>query len=127
MTTKGVYIFSTHSTDVAYTKYKPQTDPKSSVLPELIHTVTIKGGAGVIDKRLHTPAGVLTEVTPEDLAFLMTDPNFLRHQKDGYIVVEGHKFDSDIVGADMNQRDGSRQATPNSFVKSGKTGDAAQK
>lgn len=107
------YIHSTHATDVAYTEYDTtQAKKNPNVLPIPKRTVTIKGGAGLQNKRLFTPGSVVTEVSNDDLAFLMQDQHFVRHMADGFIRVEGHKFDADVVGADMNQNDKSRPVTP---------------
>lgn len=113
------YVYSTHSTDLEYVEYSKPAD--ANVLPTVVRRVRIKGGAGVADKRLVTPGGVVTEVSDEDLAFLHTNAEFLKHMKAGFVTVEGTRFDPDHVGADMRHGDGSQPLTPESFAAEGAT------
>src|SRR3954469_25870578 len=95
------YVYSTNSTNVAYTEY----DYTVPDLPREVRTVHVKGGANVADKRVVTPCGVCTEISDEDAAFLAQDPNFIRHQKAGFVKLSAHRVDPEIPVADMTQRD----------------------
>lgn len=95
------YVFSTLSSSVQYVNYK-QGD---SDLPVADGYVQINGGAGIADKRLITPLGVMTKITDEEYDFLKKDELFQRHVKNGFITVRDAKADADVVAADMTSRD----------------------
>lgn len=88
-------------------------------LPTVEKAVTIKGGAGVMQKRaLITPYGVMTEVTETDYEFLQTVPQFNAHVAGGWIKVIKAKMlrdDPDSVAADMEARDGAAPLVPADF------------
>lgn len=101
------YVVSTHSSDVEYVNWqsvpgginlrKPFANGKSSVI--------IKGGHGVAQRSgtmgLHTPNGVVTKISDEELAFLMTDQTFLQHKESGGVKIVKSKPDGAEVAADM--------------------------
>lgn len=106
------YVFSTLASDVQYMNYGkgggdlPVPEGKG---------VFIKGGAGVANDRIVTPAGVRTEVTAEDLAYLNQNATFRLHVDNGYIKVEERKLDEEAAAGDMNANDESRQLTDGDF------------
>lgn len=114
---KKVFVYSTIVADVSYVEYLP--GPPGG-LPTEGRKVTIKGGAGVADKRLVTVNGVVTEITEDDLAFLMNDANFQRHLAAGFLTYENQRFDLDAVVADMNHEDGSRPLTEADYEEGGR-------
>jgi hypothetical protein len=77
------------------------------------HSVFIKGGANVADKRLLTPRGVVTKITEEDLAALEQSSGeegvWATHKRNGFITTSTSKGDPEVVAADMTTRD---QAAP---------------
>lgn len=108
---KALYVFSTLSADNEYGVYaKGGAD-----IPSKTATVVIKGGANVADKRLVTPLGVATPVTPEQLEILRQDVTFQHHEKNGYITVSEHKADADTVAADMEGRSPDAPLVPLDF------------
>lgn len=63
-------------------------DRKSGISPRILHSIKIKGGAGIADKALHTPHGVVTPVSDEDLDALRKIPAFIEFEKKGFMTVE---------------------------------------
>lgn len=102
-------VFSTMSASVRYIQWLKGPD-----LPTKGMEVTIKGGANVIDAvHINTPRGVATQVTDEELAFLMTDPTFLSDMKNGFLeVVKGKSNAVDKAVKDMQPADKSAPITP---------------
>lgn len=108
-------VISTLTDSVDYTKFH---QPEGGGTPEAINTVTIKGGANLAQKRLvllgegSTKAGIETEVTEEQLAFLKEHPLFQTHVKNGFIeVVQSGKAKADTVAKDMAVDKASAQLT----------------
>ena len=92
------HIYSTNSADAHYCMYDnaPGGSPRA-----IVKSVLIKGGANIGGKGLITPLGVRTEVSEEDLEFLMNNEAFKRHVDKGHLVVSKAKKDADKVAADM--------------------------
>lgn len=106
------YVYSTCSTDFAYGTY---TKAPKGGLPTLGRRVLIKGGSNVATKNLVTPFGVMTKVSDEDAAYLMTDKHFLRHMAGGFVQISDKNHDPEAMAADMTSRDGSAPLTPGDF------------
>lgn len=112
------YVFSTLSCDQNYTLY--HTSPAGLSVAQ--NTVKIKGGHGVFDaKRFITPLGVMTAIKDEELDILRKIPEFLLHEKNGFIVVQDKSSDPEKVASKMELEDGSAPATPSKYQKKGKT------
>jgi len=77
--------------------------------------VTIKGGAGVMQKNLQTPHGVVTEVSDSELELLKKNTSFQKHMKNGYLKIEDKMRDMDKVISDMEGRDGGDQLVDEDF------------
>lgn len=109
-----VYIASTLAAAVSYTGFAAA---RGDNLPQVEISVTIAGGAGVANKRtIVTPRGVITEVTPEQAAFLKDHYLFKEHVENGYIsILPGKPADPDDVAADMNGRDTSSPIVPQDY------------
>lgn len=105
------YVFSTLTAPVAFTAWQDGTQLKS---------VTIAGGAGVSTKHFITPRGVSTQVSDEDLDHLEKDSSFAELVKNGFLTVEKKDANADKVASDMNSRDKSAPATPESLIAEGK-------
>jgi 16S rRNA U516 pseudouridylate synthase RsuA-like enzyme len=111
------YVFSTLAAPMSYANYRKGNDGDKDIsIPTA--TVHIKGGAHVADKALHTPRGVVTEVSDEELEQLNQNPVFLIHKQNGFITVEKKARSADKMGYAMNREDESRPITPDDFVKS---------
>lgn len=107
------YILSTMSTGVDYSLY----EKTPSGLTVVKKTVSINGGANVMDKHFITPLGVVTKVSDEDLELLEANPVFKQHKADGFIKIQ--KNDK-VETSQMEKKDASAQPTAEDFKKKGK-------
>ena len=112
------YIVSHEAQSVEFPKYvktKAGVSANSSVL--------IKGGADVINKKtMHTPAGVITEVSKEDLAFLKTQYLFNYKVENGsYEIVENEKKAKEQAKKRSPIKDQGAQLTAKDFEDAGQT------
>lgn len=105
---KNIYIFSTLASDIAYTNHLPG----GADMPIELPPVVIKGGAGVMNARIVTPRGVMTEVTEEQLEYLRANEVFKLHEKNGFVMVSTTATDPDKAAADMTGRDNSAPMVP---------------
>jgi hypothetical protein len=111
------FVYSTLTCDNIFPVYVENKDPHA--LPRIIHKIVIKGGHGVkLQKELHTPFGVRTQVSDSDLELLMKDLNFKKQISAGFITVDNKKVVAEKKAADMNPKDGSAPMTPKDFEKS---------
>jgi len=86
-------------------------------MPVKTGKITIHGGAGVANKNLITPNGVVTTVTDEEMEFLNAHELFVQFKKNGFITVEKKKVDVEKVVADMSDKaDPSAPITPADYV-----------
>lgn len=116
------YVYSTASND---TLYSDQVKNPGGIA-KITRSVRIKGGANVINGRsLHTPRGVATKVSDDDMQFLLENKAFLRHKKAGYVTHTQIKADADEVAAKLTTKDGSAQETPESIAKKAAAAKAA--
>jgi hypothetical protein len=114
-------IYSTITNDTQITEWlNLTTDGK--VLPTIGRRFTLRGGAGVANKRtLVTPLGVMTEASADEMDFLNNHVMFKQLVATGWVKVvkaTGWQNDVDGVVADMKQRDGSAPLVPNDFSES---------
>lgn len=122
------YVFSTISTSVGFVQYSP---PAPNRVPRVLRRVNIKGGANVAIGKpgmgLFTPRGVPTEVSDDELSFLLSDPKFVEMAKDGFLTVSNRKDDLDKAVRDMRAKDKSAPLTAADFnsVQTGKPADIA--
>jgi hypothetical protein len=116
---KTVFVCSKLAGDQAYTLYfKDKTGGKQ--IPRVNRVINIKGGAGVINKQLQTPYGVVTPITEDQLDALRKGcPSFNRHVKRGFLkVLETDPSQKEIKKiADDMDRDKSSQKTPDDLIK----------
>lgn len=110
---KKLYVYSTLTSDVAYTPYDTDNGNDTPVARD---PVVIKGGAGVVNDRLITPRGVVTEVTEEQAELLRQNKVFQLHEKNGFVVIDESKTDPDNVAADMQNRDRSAPLVEQDFA-----------
>ena len=107
------YIYCTATCGMIYTEYHTNNSGPARILRK----VEIKGGHGVATiKNLHTPRGVMTAVSDDDLAWLMKNDAFVRHIDAGWISVDKKEVDGEKKAKDMNDKDGSSPLTPSDFV-----------
>lgn len=103
-----LYVYSTLATDVAYTNHLQG----GADLPIELPPVLVKGGAGVANDRLHTPRGVVTEITEEQAEYLRANKVFQLHEQNGFVEISSSKIDPDKAAADMTGRDNSAPIVP---------------
>lgn len=109
------YVYSTLTCDNEYAEWAKAGDQQS-----ILHKVLIKGGHGVMNKNFLTPLGVVTEVSDDDLRFLMNNSAFKFHLEGGFLKVEEKAHDAEKVAADMKSADLSAQLTPADFEEGGR-------
>lgn len=110
------YVYSTLTAPQEYTDWQMMDGGVNTI----IRSIRIEGGHGVINKHFITPQGVATQVTEEELAFLQNNYSFKEHMKNGFIVVDKKKSDTERVVRDMKARDGSSQIVPDDYSKKGR-------
>lgn len=87
----------------------------AGMTPQILKTVHVAGGAGIADRNLHTPHGVVTTVTDEDLATLREIHAFKDFEKNGFITVEegnGSAPAADKFASAMDTDKGSQPRSP---------------
>jgi hypothetical protein len=101
------YVVSTLANSQNYTQYDKPHSANSQLTRPAVATrkVLIKGGAQV-QGALHTPEGVLTKITDDELAFLETLPTFQLHKKGGHIKIVNREVNPDKVAADLKMDTG---------------------
>lgn len=118
------YVYSTLTCDNAYTVYEKTTGGLTIPKTEVI----IHGGTGLANKHLITPIGTVTNVSDDELAMLKTNPVFIEHVKNGFLIVQegGKADDAEKVASDMAVDTGSaplnEQSVENTGVKTAKKG-----
>jgi hypothetical protein len=120
------YVYSTATNSGTYVEYEKNASNELSIPKKWPNgkpmKVTIKGGHGLAQvgaaPYIHTPKGVVTQVTDEEMEWLKTNPAFIRHMDRGFITYDKKKVDPEKKAANMEQRDGSAPLTPQDYVKS---------
>lgn len=119
------HIVSTLSANTTYANYHaPKVgEHKVAGIAHVIKEVMVNGGANVAGK-LHTPEGVLTTVTEEELEHLEAHPLFKTHKENGFIKVLKSAKDPEKVAQDMTDRDESAPLNEEKgdFKKGGRVG-----
>ena len=105
------HIISTLSADTRFVEWG-----KAPGVSTVRRGVVVRGGAGVAllgaGQQTVTPAGVRTQVSDEDAAFLQNHPMFKDFMARGFIKVENIARDPDTVAQKMEEDDGSRPRNP---------------
>ena len=120
------YVYSTSANSGTYCDYEPGTaDNRNRGHHVARKKVTIRGGHGVAQQQkgagyggIHTPMGVMTQVTDEEMEFLLQNKSFQRHVAAGYITYDKKKVDPEKRAAEMKPKDGSAPITPKDFEES---------
>ncbi|MDR1349678.1 MAG: hypothetical protein LBJ59_02645 [Zoogloeaceae bacterium] len=107
-----IYVYSTLSNDQDYAGWATGGND----LKKIQRSVLIRGKANLPDKHLITPLGVVTEITPEEEAFLRANKIFQLHEKNGFIRVDSKKVDVEKAVVDMERREPSAPDAPQDFV-----------
>lgn len=103
------HVYSTMANNNEYVRYST-SGPGGINLVE--RTVLIKGGSGINLKGFGTQLGVYNSVSDEDMEWLKNDYSFQQHMAKGYITMQKHKSDPEVVAADMVTRDQKTDACP---------------
>ena len=84
---------------------------------EIVKTITLKGGANVIDRHtLATPQGVVTELSDDDFDLLKQTAFYKRMESRGFLrPVEAKETAEDTQKAGMEKKDNSAQKTEEDF------------
>lgn len=107
------------------------TEKSANGALHIVKRIHINGGANVADRKtLITPQGVVTELTDEDYALLITTDFYKRQERAGFLrPVESKDAAEDTKKAGMKKRDKSSQKTEADYkdsdvkVKTGKPKD----
>lgn len=115
------YVYSTASCSTAFVKYKDKPEPEkrrnSIGHNEILKKVIIKGGHGISDKHFFTPFGVVTQVSDEDMDFLLQNESFKRAVNLGFMSYDKKRIDPEKKARNMEIKDGSSPLTPKDFEK----------
>lgn len=95
------HVYSTLANDNRYVRYAANPYGGARTVE---HSVLIKGGSGINKKNIGTPIGVHTAISEEDFEWLKEDYSFNQHIKNGYITVQKHDVNPEVVAADMSTR-----------------------
>ena len=107
------FITSKMAAGVTYAFYAPAAN-KINVVTD---TITINGGADVINKRsLETPTGVVTELTDEQIDKLKSHPLFQEHLQNGAVTIISSEKDAKKAEKDLEE-DKSSQIKPDDYEK----------
>lgn len=112
-----MYIVSYESASVEFPKWVKTANGVNAN-----GSIVIKGGAYVLNKKtMHTPTGIITEVSKEELDFLKTQALFNEKVKNGsYEIVEGEKKAKEKAKV-RRQKDQGAQLTAQDFSDAGLT------
>ncbi|MCL2887518.1 MAG: hypothetical protein FWF20_12255 [Betaproteobacteria bacterium] len=108
----SLYVYSTLANDQKYIDW--QKGGADVHIPA--HAVLVKGGSGVMNKRIVTPLGIATEISEEEAAFLERNPLFKMHAQKGFVRIERRKADPEKVAADMSRADPAGPKTPADYA-----------
>jgi len=107
------YVYSTATNGIIYTKMTENNQGPAKI----IRKVEIKGGHGVATvKNLHTPRGIVTSVTDDEMDFLLANESFKNHVERGFMSYDKKEVAPEKKAKDMTQKDGSAPLTPADFV-----------
>lgn len=109
------YVYSTLTSGSLYCDYV-KNDPRQDAI--ILKRVEIKGGHGVATtfknsnfQQVHTPVGVATFVSDEDLEFLLANDGFQEHMERGFITHDKKEVKAEVKAQSMTQRDKSAPLT----------------
>lgn len=106
------FITSKMASAVSYTFYAQDANKINRV----VDTITINGGADVINKALMTPQGVVTEIEGDRLEKLKSHPVFRTHLENGFVSIQGSEKAAKKAEETL-EKDKSSQITPEDYEK----------
>lgn len=108
------YVYSTLAATVTYENTEVPTE--ANPIPRVLSSVTVKGGANVIDSKFNTEKAFRTEVTEEQLEHLKANAVFKAHVADGYVMYDDTKANAEKVAKEnLKARDVSAPKTPEDY------------
>lgn len=112
---KIYYVYSKLANDQRYNTFKEG----GADLKLLESSVLIRGKAGLANKNLITPQGVVTSITEAELDRLKNNPVFNAHKDNGFIIVSEQSASADDVAESSltPNDDPSAPLTPDKYVK----------
>lgn len=115
------YVYSTMTCDVEFRLYKQNSSKDLSQVEKDNDgkpiKILIKGGNGVANKVLHTPKGVVTSVTDEEMEILKNNVSFQKKEKRGFLSYDRKEVKPEKKAKDMKAKDSSAPLTPEDFEK----------
>lgn len=120
----SAFVYSTLAAGVDYHIFGKAAEGMPAIKER---TISIAGGAGIANKNLITPQGVVTEVTDEEAALLEQHGLFQLHAKNGHVSIQRKRADVDKVVADMDRNDPSAPLTPSDYTDGGDVEDLKPK
>ena len=116
------YVYSTATNSITYVEYEknaprdisiPKKWPDGKPMKVMIH-----GGHGIANKHFLTPKGVVTQVTDNEMEWLLTNPSFKKHVERGFMVYDKKKVEPSKKAKDMEDKDGCAPVTPSDYIES---------
>lgn len=112
------YVYSTGTCSAYYCLYENNPNRNVAVIKK---KVLIHGGHGVasnqvVGKNIFTPRGVVTQVSDDDMEFLLQNKTFQRHVEAGFICYDKKEISPEKKAANMSKGDKSAPLTPESFI-----------
>lgn len=105
---KTLYVYSTLAADVDY----QLTRPGANDIPEVVGSVLVKGGAGVVPRKGEpdgAPNGIATPISEAQRDLLEANGVFQVHMQNGYVQITSDNPDPERVAVGMNVDQKSRQ------------------
>ena len=113
------YVYSTATCPISYVSYQGNNSTDLGVIQKRADgtnmAVTVNGGHGVATKHLVTPKGVVTEVSDDDMDFLLQDRLFKKHMNAGFMSYDKKEVAASKKALDMAEKDGSAPLVPSDF------------
>lgn len=113
---RGLFVVSTCSTAIKFVDYHEHSLTRGQI-PQIKRSLTIRGGANLMNKHLFTPNGVATPITESDLAFLTANAMFMAKVADGFFSIIGDDGDTERRARDMWAKDGTAPKTEADFAR----------
>ncbi|AAT37728.1 gp22 [Burkholderia phage BcepB1A] len=109
---KTVHVYSTLANSQQYPLY--ERDPQGNA--HILAHVHINGGAGLANKHLITPIGVMTAISEKALEHLEQSHVFQKHVERGFITVRKDQVDIErAVAEHTSERDPSAPIVPEDY------------
>ena len=108
---KKCYVYSTLTSSVAYTIWANSQGDRGLATAQ--KQIVINGGSGVMDSKVvHTPHGVATTVTEDELVLLEENSVFQLHVTNGFITTAKKDIKVDVAVKSMRNKDASSPLNP---------------